>query len=131
MDDCALAYMRKHGVPLTRKKYLEMAYLGRPPAELSAEEDAELPEEFQLNWDVFFDRGIQFTHILRLVGEPEAPHVFLAPLGWCAEPRVTEPFEAVPAHSCLVESELGESPVEPIASEIAVQVRSAALPVRD
>ena len=47
MDD-VLEYMKKHGIPLTREKYLEMAYLGRPPA-LCAEEEAELPEEFQQN----------------------------------------------------------------------------------
>ena len=35
------------------------------------------------NWEVFFKRRIQFTHVLRLVGEPELPQVFLTPLGWC------------------------------------------------
>jgi hypothetical protein len=29
---------------------LDVAYLGNPPEELSAEEEAELPEEFQV-WD--------------------------------------------------------------------------------
>jgi len=48
--DWILEYMKKHNKPLTREKYLELAYLGDPPAELSAEEEAELPEQFQL-WD--------------------------------------------------------------------------------
>lgn len=40
--------MKKHGKPLTREKYLELAYLGDPPEELSAEEEGGLPEEFQV-----------------------------------------------------------------------------------
>ena len=40
-------YMKKNGVPLTRENYLDYAYLGNPPAQLSAEEEAELPEELQ------------------------------------------------------------------------------------
>jgi hypothetical protein len=45
-----LEYMKKHNVPLTRDKYLELAYFGNPPEELSAEQEAELPEEFQV-WE--------------------------------------------------------------------------------
>src|SRR6202022_817027 len=33
------------------------------------------------SWEVFFKRRIEFTHVLRLVCEPELPQVFLAPLG--------------------------------------------------
>jgi hypothetical protein len=40
-------YMKKNGVPITRANYLDYAYLGNPPAQLSAEEEAELPEELQ------------------------------------------------------------------------------------
>ena len=39
-----LEYMKKNGVPLTRENYLDYAYLGNPPDELSAEEEAEIPE---------------------------------------------------------------------------------------
>lgn len=47
MEDIVLNYMKKYGLPLTREKYLEMAYLGKPPTQLSAEEEAEIPEQFQ------------------------------------------------------------------------------------
>ena len=43
-----LAYMKKNNVPLTRENYLDYAYLGNPPDQLTAEEEAELPEEFQM-----------------------------------------------------------------------------------
>lgn len=42
-----LEHMKKIGVPLTRENYLDFAYLGNPPDELSAEEEAEIPEELQ------------------------------------------------------------------------------------
>jgi len=48
--DAVLDYMKEHNLPLTREKYLELAYFGNPPEQLSAEEEAELPEEFQV-WD--------------------------------------------------------------------------------
>jgi hypothetical protein len=48
--DCVLEYMKKHNIPLTKEKYLELAYFGNPPAELSAEEESMLPERFQV-WD--------------------------------------------------------------------------------
>jgi hypothetical protein len=35
--------MRNHSIPITREKYLELAYFGGPPEELSAEEEANLP----------------------------------------------------------------------------------------
>jgi hypothetical protein len=47
MSDCVLDWMQKHDIPLTRENYLNAAYLGNPPKELSAEEEAELPEMFQ------------------------------------------------------------------------------------
>jgi len=45
--DGVLRFMKEHNIPLTRENYLDVAYLGNPPGELSAEEEAELPEEFQ------------------------------------------------------------------------------------
>jgi hypothetical protein len=53
--DHVLDYMKKNNLPLTREKYLEMAYLGNPPAELDAEEEAELPREFQKNPTEYVD----------------------------------------------------------------------------
>jgi hypothetical protein len=47
--EMVLEHMKKLGVPLTRENYLFWAYLGAPPEELGPEEEAELPEEFQLN----------------------------------------------------------------------------------
>jgi hypothetical protein len=42
-----LDYTKKHNIPLTRENYLAIAYLGDPPDELGAEEEAEIPEENQ------------------------------------------------------------------------------------
>jgi hypothetical protein len=46
-EDPVLALMRALKVPLTRQKYMELNYMGKPPAELSPEEEAALPAEFQ------------------------------------------------------------------------------------
>ena len=35
------------GIPATRENYLELAYMGDPPEELSAEQELELPVQFQ------------------------------------------------------------------------------------
>ena len=43
--------MIKFNIPLTRQNYLDLAYMGDVPEELSAEEEAEIPEEFQINND--------------------------------------------------------------------------------
>jgi hypothetical protein len=45
--DIVLEKMKAEGLPMTRAQYLALAYLGNPPAELSAEQEAELPEQFQ------------------------------------------------------------------------------------
>jgi hypothetical protein len=45
--DCVLAMMKHFNMPMTREAYLDFAYLGEPPAELSAEQEANLPAEFQ------------------------------------------------------------------------------------
>ena len=39
--------MKELGTPMTRENYLELAYLKKNPV-LSAEEEAELPEQFKL-----------------------------------------------------------------------------------
>jgi hypothetical protein len=41
--DGLIDLMRRYNIPITREKYLELAYLGDPPMELSAEEEANLP----------------------------------------------------------------------------------------
>jgi len=41
-------YMQKHGIPVTRANYLEIHYMGKPPNQISAEQEAEMPEELQL-----------------------------------------------------------------------------------
>ena len=48
MSDHVVDWLRKKGYAVTRRNYLNVAYLGNPPAELSAEEEAELPEAIQL-----------------------------------------------------------------------------------
>jgi hypothetical protein len=50
--DPVLAMMRDYGIPMTREKYLRLAYMGDPPEELGPEEEANLPPQFQ-NWDRF------------------------------------------------------------------------------
>jgi hypothetical protein len=46
-DDPILALMRELNLPVTREDYLNLAYLGRPPKQLSAEEEADLPKEIR------------------------------------------------------------------------------------
>jgi hypothetical protein len=46
-DDGVLALMRRYGIPETREEYLQLAYMGDPPAELNAEQEANLPLQFQ------------------------------------------------------------------------------------
>jgi hypothetical protein len=40
--------MKRRGIPETRENYLALAYLSNPPDELSAEQELELPKEFQI-----------------------------------------------------------------------------------
>src|ERR1017187_9475535 len=54
MEDPILALMKEYGVELTRENYLRWQYLGQygdPPAELTAEEEAELPRQFRSNYE--------------------------------------------------------------------------------
>jgi hypothetical protein len=39
--------MKFFKVPLTRHHYLRLAHMGRPPTKLGAEEEADLPPQFQ------------------------------------------------------------------------------------
>jgi hypothetical protein len=51
--DGVLALMKRYGMPMTREKYIALAYMGdRLPDELGAEEEANLPPQFQ-NWTRF------------------------------------------------------------------------------
>jgi hypothetical protein len=45
--DLQVRIMVRAGIPVTRENYLNLAYLGEPPEQLSAEEECELPEELQ------------------------------------------------------------------------------------
>ena len=46
-DDSVIDFMKEHGISLTRENYLEVAYMGTPPAELDAEAEAALPPQFR------------------------------------------------------------------------------------
>ena len=48
-EDDVVILMRKLGLPMDRQTYLELAYFGAAPEELSAEEESELPGIFQPN----------------------------------------------------------------------------------
>lgn len=41
-------YMKSKGVPATRQNYLSINHMGKPPAQLSPELEAEMPQELQL-----------------------------------------------------------------------------------
>jgi hypothetical protein len=47
MTDIVLDKMKQLGVEPTRQNYLTFAYFGTPPEHLTAEEEAQLPEQFQ------------------------------------------------------------------------------------
>jgi hypothetical protein len=44
-SDGLVEQMSYYGIPITRENYLDLAYMGKPPAQLSAEEEASLPPE--------------------------------------------------------------------------------------
>jgi hypothetical protein len=46
--DTVLEFMTKHSIPMTREDYLDVAYMGTPPEVLDAEEEMNLPEQFQI-----------------------------------------------------------------------------------
>ena len=39
--------MRKYGIPITRERYLYLNYMGRPPKQLDAEQEEELPPQLR------------------------------------------------------------------------------------
>ncbi|MGA9389383.1 MAG: hypothetical protein WBV69_02955 [Candidatus Sulfotelmatobacter sp.] len=45
-----LAVMRKYKVPMTREEYLRLKFGGNVPDEIGPEEEADLPEQFQLRY---------------------------------------------------------------------------------
>lgn len=50
MSDAVLDFMRANNIPITRERYINLAYNGEPPEEWTAEAEAELPPELQ--WDL-------------------------------------------------------------------------------
>lgn len=46
-EDDLVAMMQRLNLPMDRETYLDLAYFGEPPEELSAEQEAELPEQFR------------------------------------------------------------------------------------
>jgi hypothetical protein len=42
-----LALMQRFNMPMTREKYLDLAFMGEPPDELGPEQEAELPPQFR------------------------------------------------------------------------------------
>ena len=46
-DDIVLNALIKHKIPVTRENYLGLAYFGNVPEELTAEQEAELPEKLR------------------------------------------------------------------------------------
>jgi hypothetical protein len=51
MSDLLLDWMKKNGVPITREKYLGLAYGQDLPDPWTPEHEAELPEELQEHAD--------------------------------------------------------------------------------
>jgi len=45
--DTTLELMKRHNIPESREIYLALAYMGNPPAKLSAEEEMQLPDQFR------------------------------------------------------------------------------------
>jgi hypothetical protein len=45
--DYVLEFMKQNNIPETRENYVDIAYMGNPPAILDAEEESALPEHLQ------------------------------------------------------------------------------------
>jgi hypothetical protein len=45
MSNPIIKVLKHYGAPLTRQEFLDTAYLGKPPANLDPESEAELPDE--------------------------------------------------------------------------------------
>ena len=54
-SDVVLHTMEQHNIPMTRENYLEIAYFGNPPEVLDAEDEMNLPEQFQVEPPENFD----------------------------------------------------------------------------
>jgi hypothetical protein len=63
--DPLVRIMRRHGIPVTRENYLDLAYMGQPPEELGPEEESELPEELQRRSEGEPRRRSNYTSRLR------------------------------------------------------------------
>ena len=48
-NDPVLALLRRHNIPLTRDNYLDLAYGDDRPAQLSAEQEMDLPPQIRLH----------------------------------------------------------------------------------
>lgn len=46
-SDPVVSLLKEYNIPVTRDNYLELAYLGEPPATLTAEQELELPESIR------------------------------------------------------------------------------------
>ena len=46
-NDETLALIEAFEIPMTQETYLELAFMGEAPDELSAEQEADLPEQFR------------------------------------------------------------------------------------
>ena len=46
-SDPIVKLMKRYQIPVTRENYLNLAYMGEVPVELSAEQEADLPAELQ------------------------------------------------------------------------------------
>jgi hypothetical protein len=51
-DDPLAAFMRKEKIPLTRKNYIALTYLGELPDDWTRENEADLPDKLQ-DWSLF------------------------------------------------------------------------------
>jgi hypothetical protein len=46
-EDGVLALMRRYKMPMTRENYIQLAFMGEPPAEWTPEHEADLPPQFR------------------------------------------------------------------------------------
>jgi hypothetical protein len=47
LNDPVVKLMKRYQMPVTRENYLELAYMGEVPEELSAEQELALPKKLQ------------------------------------------------------------------------------------
>jgi hypothetical protein len=51
MKDPIIHKLEREGLPVNRANYLKFAYFGQVPEKLDAEQEAQLPEQFQFKGD--------------------------------------------------------------------------------